>query len=80
MPAFLHDVVEANSIAADYFTPGTYEGTVVFFRCQSRLDIDPPDSSHIWKRLVKEVVMLEMPGDHNSMLKEPNVRSLPNKY
>jgi acyl transferase domain-containing protein len=77
MPAFLKDVKEANWIANDNFTPGTYESTVVFFRCQNRLDTDPPDSSPIWKRLVKgEVVIREVPGDHNSMLREPNVRVL----
>ena len=77
MPPFLHDVKEANWIAADYFTPGTYEGTVVLFRCQNRIDTDPPDSSRVWQRLVKGgVVILEVPGDHNSMLKEPGVRVL----
>jgi malonyl CoA-acyl carrier protein transacylase/thioesterase domain-containing protein/acyl carrier protein len=77
MPSFLNDVKEANWIANDYFTPGTYEGTVVFFRCQNRLETDPPDSSLIWKRLVKgELVIHEVPGDHNSMLQEPNVQVL----
>jgi acyl transferase domain-containing protein/thioesterase domain-containing protein/acyl carrier protein len=77
MPAFLKDVKEANWIAADYFTPETYEGTVVLFRCQNRIDTDPPDSSRVWQRLVKgEVVILEVPGDHNTMLKEPGVRIL----
>jgi len=77
MPLFLNDVKEANWIAADYFTPETYEDTVVLFRCQNRIDTDPPDSSRIWQRLVKgEVVILEVPGDHNSMLREPGVRVL----
>jgi acyl transferase domain-containing protein/thioesterase domain-containing protein/acyl carrier protein len=76
MPPFLHDVKEANWIAADYFTPGTYDGTVVLFRCQNRLDIDPPDSSKIWQRLVKKVIILDVPGDHNTMLREPGVRVL----
>jgi len=77
MPPFLNDVKEANWIANDYFTPGTYEGTVVLFRCQNRLDTDPPDSSRIWQRLIKgDVVILEVPGDHNSMLREPGVRVL----
>jgi thioesterase domain-containing protein len=74
MPAFMNDVMEANSIANDHFTPGTYEGAVVLFRCQNRLDTDPPDSSRIWQRLVKgRVEILEVPGDHNSMLTEPGV-------
>jgi acyl transferase domain-containing protein len=77
MPSFLNDVKEANWIALDYFVPGTYDGTVVLFRCMNRLDTDPPDSTHVWRRLVKgEVVLLEVPGDHNSMLREPGVRVL----
>jgi len=77
MPAFLKDVKEANWIAADYFTPGTYDGKVVLFRCQNRIDTDPPDSSRVWQRLVKGgVTILEVPGDHNTMLKEPGVRVL----
>jgi acyl transferase domain-containing protein/thioesterase domain-containing protein/acyl carrier protein len=77
MPSFLNDVKEANWIAADYYTPGPYKGTVVLFRCHDRIPSDPPDSSHIWQRLVKgKVVILDVPGDHNSMLREPGVRVL----
>jgi acyl transferase domain-containing protein/thioesterase domain-containing protein/acyl carrier protein len=74
MPTFLRDVKEANWIAADNYTPGSYEGKVVLFRCENRIPTDPPDSSRIWQRLVKgEVVVVGVPGDHNSMLREPNV-------
>ena len=77
MPAFLKDVMEANWIASDYFSPQPYDGTVVLFRCHDRIPSDPPDSSHIWQRLVKgKVVILDVPGDHNSMLREPGVRVL----
>jgi acyl transferase domain-containing protein/thioesterase domain-containing protein/acyl carrier protein len=74
MPSFLNDVKEANWIASDYYVPGSYVGTVVLFRCQNRLDTDPPDSSRIWRRLIMgDLIILEVPGDHNSMLKEPGV-------
>ena len=77
MPAFLNDVKEANWIAADYFTPRTYAGQIVLFRCQNRLDTDPPDSSRIWGRMAQGgVVIQECPGDHNSMLREPGVALL----
>jgi acyl transferase domain-containing protein/thioesterase domain-containing protein/acyl carrier protein len=77
MPSFLNDVKEANWIASDYFTPGTYAGEIVLFRCQNRLDTDPPDSSRIWQRLARGgVVIRECPGDHNSMLREPGVAIL----
>jgi hypothetical protein len=74
MPGFLNDVKEANWIASDYFTPSPYNGQIVLFRCQHRLDTDPPDSSRIWQRMARGgVVILECPGDHNSMLREPGV-------
>jgi acyl transferase domain-containing protein/thioesterase domain-containing protein/acyl carrier protein len=74
MPSFLNDVKEANWIASDYFTPDIYDGEIVLFRCLNRLDTDPPDSSRIWQRMAKGgVVILEVPGDHNSMLREPGV-------
>jgi acyl transferase domain-containing protein/thioesterase domain-containing protein len=74
MPGFLHDVKEANWIASDYYVPEPYDGSVVLFRCLNRIDTDPPDSSHIWRRLVRGgVTILEVPGDHNSMLREPGV-------
>jgi acyl transferase domain-containing protein/thioesterase domain-containing protein len=80
MPGFLHDVKEANWIASDHYVPGPYDGTdgsVVLFRCLDRLDTDPPDSSRLWNRLVKGgVTILEVPGDHNSMLREPGVAIL----
>jgi acyl transferase domain-containing protein/thioesterase domain-containing protein/acyl carrier protein len=77
MPPFLNNVKQANSIAADYFRPQPYDGAVVFFRCQKRLDTDPTDSSRIWHRLTNgNMTLLEVPGDHNSMLKEPGVSVL----
>ena len=50
-PRFLNDVKEANWIASDYFTPGTYDGEVVLFRCLNRLD-----------RSARFVPYLEAPG------------------
>jgi thioesterase domain-containing protein len=77
MPRFLNDVKEANWIASDYFTPREYTGEVVLFSCENRLDTDPADSSRVWLRLTGgRVVILDVPGDHNSMLREPGVRVL----
>jgi thioesterase domain-containing protein len=77
MPGFLHDVKEANWIAADYYVPGAFDGTIVLFRCLNRLETDPPDSSRIWRRLARGgVTILEVPGDHNSILREPGVSVL----
>jgi amino acid adenylation domain-containing protein len=76
MPAFLKDVKEANMIASYCFRPKTYDGTIVHFRCEDRIETDPPDSSRLWQRLAKKVVVLDVPGNHNSMLREPGVHVL----
>ncbi len=76
VPAVFGDVKEANWIASDVYVPRSYDGAVVLFRCSDRIDTDPPDCSHIWRRLVKNVTILEVPGDHNSMLREPQVTVL----
>ena len=76
MPAFLRDVKEANRIAGGHYWPDPYNGTVVIFRCQNPIETDPPDSSRIWQRFVKKGMIIEVPGDHNSMLREPGVRTL----
>ncbi len=77
MPAFLHDVKEANWIASDFYIPAPYSGAAVLFRCLDRLDTDPPDSSRVWQRLVQGGITIhEVPGDHNSMLREPGVALL----
>jgi len=77
MPFILNDVKEANWIALDNYAPKPYDGEVVLFRCQNRLDTDPPDSSRLWNRLTNgKLVILEAPGDHNSILREPGVKIL----
>jgi acyl transferase domain-containing protein/thioesterase domain-containing protein len=77
MPGFLRDVKEANWIASDFYVPGAYDGHIVLFRCLDRLDTDPPDSSRIWTRLTNgRITILEVPGDHNSILREPGVALL----
>jgi thioesterase domain-containing protein/NAD(P)-dependent dehydrogenase (short-subunit alcohol dehydrogenase family)/acyl carrier protein len=77
MPRFMNNVKEANWIALDHFTPKPYDGPVVLFQCLDRLDTDFPDSSHVWKRLISgEVTVIGVPGDHNSILKEPGVSVL----
>ena len=77
MPRELTSVKEANWIASDNYRPGHYEGRIVLFRCEDRIESDPPDSSRLWQRLAKGgVTILGVPGDHNSILKEPGAKIL----
>ena len=77
MPPELTSVKEADWIASDNYRPGHYEGGIVLFRCADRIETDPPDSSRLWQRLAKGgVTILDIPGDHNSILKEPGAQIL----
>ena len=77
MPSFLNDAMEANWIASDYFQPEPFDGRIVLFRCKNRLETDPPDAARVWLRLARGgVTIVEVPGDHNSMLREPGVQIL----
>ena len=55
---------------------GRLRGKVVLFRCENRIETDPPDSARLWQRLAKDLTILEVPGDHNSILQEPGVQIL----
>ena len=76
MPAFMRNVDEANRIASAAYTPQPYDGEVVLFQCANRIPSDPPDSSRLWQKLVRKSTVFHVPGDHNSMLVDPNVRVL----
>lgn len=83
VPASLSNAKEANWIASDRYMPKPYdgEGKIVFFRCLNPLPTDPPDSFVVWNALTNgRVEICEVPGDHNSMLREPNVRIMAGQF
>jgi len=73
---FEQQYVQANWLAARNYKPGPYDGEVVLFRCKIRSPNDHWDKSLGWKPLVPHLRIIEVPGDHNSVLKSPNVSIL----
>ncbi len=77
------------NVAAKYYTPGTYDGTIALFRASKSTAMDNPaiddtplreltdDPNFGWRqRCIGEVVIFDTPGGHSSMLQPPFVDTL----
>ncbi len=74
LPQVLQDVKEANYLAAKNYFPKVYPGRVTVFRAKDRLLVSPVDPQVSWRRLAGGgVTVMDVPGDHLSMVEEPNV-------
>jgi thioesterase domain-containing protein len=67
-------------LAVSSYRPSPYFGRLVFFKAAERPPGDAWDYSLGWRHLVTgDFEVHEVPGDHRSMFKEPNVETLANK-
>ncbi len=74
----LRDIEELNYLASKNYTPQIYQGQVTFF-CAGE-EISAAESQLGWKLLsAGNVEVVDIPGDHQSMIKEPHVIALANK-
>ncbi len=70
-------VVEANLEARREYTPGFYGSEILLLRAAVPAVAPPPDDPTVgWGRLAAAVEVVTVPGDHYSMLAEPNVRQV----
>jgi thioesterase domain-containing protein len=77
VPRHLHDVREANFLASVSYRPQPYAGRVVLFRSTDRAVGHDRDTAFTWTHLTGgRVEIHEVPGDHNTMVLEPNVAAL----
>ena len=77
MPAAFQDVDQANRLAARRYTPGILNSPTVLFRCKIRSAGEDPDYWMGWKPIVRGTLhAVDVPGDHLSMMTEPNVEVL----
>jgi amino acid adenylation domain-containing protein len=75
-PAALQTVKECCWLAARHYVPGTYDGRVILFRARER-SFTPDDPGERWRDLVTGGIEVhDIPGDHLSLLAEPNVQRL----
>ncbi len=71
----LRDVEEFNYLAAEKYRPKPYPGRVTFF-C-ARAEVSALENEYGWKTLASGgVEVIDVPGDHQSMIKPPHVELL----
>jgi thioesterase domain-containing protein len=71
----VRNVEEINYLAIKKYVPKFYPGKVTFFSAAE--EVCPEESLTGWKRLAQGgVEVVEVPGDHQTMIKEPFVREL----
>jgi len=80
LPGYLDNVRQLNYLAAQRYAPRPCNGSVTLFRCTERSPEDHPDYLMGWEKLAMGGVrVVETPGEHGSMIAEPNVRVLAQK-
>jgi amino acid adenylation domain-containing protein len=73
------DAAENFRLAVDHYRPSPYPGPLVFFEAATTCPGKSWDFASGWRNLVHGAfVVHEVPGDHESMFKEPNVQTLAN--
>ncbi len=69
----LSRVRTANEVALANYVPRQYEGAVCF--CRARDGRDEDDTRDWWRAVAPRIVYHELPGNHGTMLLEPQVRA-----
>ncbi len=72
--ATIQNIEEINYLAIKKYVPKHYPGIVTFF--SAREEVCPEENLTGWRRLAQSVEVVEVPGDHQTMIKEPHVREL----
>jgi acyl transferase domain-containing protein/thioesterase domain-containing protein len=77
LPVGTQNVVKANLLALDRYKPRSSHFPVALFRCTTRGIDDHTDYLLGWRNLVLgNFLVREIPGDHHTMMAEPNVKFL----
>ena len=74
--AKLEHVYNTNLAALDEYRSEFYDGKVTLFNAAERDAALIPDPEYGWVGLARDVEIHEVPGDHDTMLTEPNVSAL----
>lgn len=77
--ARLEHVYNTNLQALDRYRSRYYDGKVVLFNAAEKDAALIPDPHYGWVGLAREVEIHEVPGNHDTMLTEPNVSALARK-
>jgi thioesterase domain-containing protein len=72
----LEHVYNTNLAALNRYRTRYYDGTVTLFNAAERDPAVIPDEQYGWVGLAREIEINEVPGNHDTMLTEPNVSIL----
>ncbi|WP_041361153.1 non-ribosomal peptide synthetase [Methylococcus capsulatus] len=72
----LEEMKAANVKAAHRYVPGFYPGTLTLFRARQQAATALDDPLLGWNGLAEEIDVVEVPGNHYTLLGEPHVRTL----
>jgi amino acid adenylation domain-containing protein len=72
----LEHVYNTNLAALKDYRTKPFDGRVTLFNAQERDSALIPDPQYGWVGLAREIEVHEVPGDHDTMLTEPNVSAL----
>ncbi|HST23392.1 MAG TPA: thioesterase domain-containing protein, partial [Blastocatellia bacterium] len=76
----LFEVFKANVRASQTYRPGVYSDRITLFRATEQFREDSQDSTLGWGELTSEgVEIIDLPGDHYSILRKPFVHTLAEK-
>ncbi|HTB74377.1 MAG TPA: amino acid adenylation domain-containing protein [Polyangiaceae bacterium] len=69
-------VIRASARALETFTPSRVAAPLCILRAQERTDDTPFSASEGWRALSPSATIVEVPGDHHSLVTPPNVHTL----
>ena len=76
LPRVIRDIADANWYAAANYKPQAYPGRLVLVRCSEISASGRDDPLLGWRDLAVGIDVKETPGNHLTVVKEPNVRHL----
>jgi thioesterase domain-containing protein/acyl carrier protein len=76
LPDHIRRTYENNFSAFLRYRPRFYEGPITLFRAEAQ-PLNSPHSRDLgWSRVARSVTVIDVPGNHGSLLQHPNVRDL----
>ena len=76
LPPRFHNVKESLMLAARRYRPQPYRGDATLFRARDTPAIFVRDPAMGWTGLVRSLAIVEVSGNHETLLMEPHVRAL----
>jgi thioesterase domain-containing protein/acyl carrier protein len=70
------DHMTVSELLLDTYRPAYYDGTLTIFRAAKRSPYERSDPLLAWKDYVRKIELIDVPGDHWSLLSEPHVGEL----